>query len=140
MNVGTLLDNLNLKTMKKQSSHMGTTLGLAGLAVAGLAGAYFLYGKNGAKNRKALKTWTLHAKADVIDKLEKAKEVSEETFHKTVDEISAKYGSKMKGINPEDISAFAKELKKHWKDIKSELAPKTKKSATKKSTKKTSKK
>ena len=67
--------------MKKQSSSMGMKVGLAGLAVAGLAGAYFLYGKNGAKNRKKVTTWTLRAKADVLEKLEKAKEVSEETFH-----------------------------------------------------------
>ncbi len=107
-------------------------VGLAGLAVAGLAGAYFLYGKNGAKNRKKVTTWTLRAKADVLEKLEKAKEVSEETFHGVVDEISAKYGSKMKGVNPEDIAVFAKELKKHWKDIKSELTPKPKKVVKKK--------
>lgn len=110
---------------------MGAKLGLAGLAVAGLAGAYFLYGKNGAKNRKAVKTWTLRAKADVLEKLEKAKEVSQDTFHSVVDEISSKYGSKMKGVNPDDIAAFAKDLKKHWKDIKSDLSPKPKKTAKK---------
>ncbi len=121
--------------MKKESSNIGAKLGLAGLAVAGIAGAYFLYGKNGTKNRKAIKTWTLRAKADVIEKLEKAKEVSEETFHTVVDEISSKYGSKVKDISPEDVAAFAKDLKKHWKDIKSELAPKVKK-VVKKVTKK----
>ena len=108
----------------KKSSNIGTKLGLAGLAVAGIAGAYFLYGKNGAKNRKAIKTWTLRAKADVLEKLEKAKEVSEDTFHSVVDEISTKYGSKVKDISPEDIALFAKDLKKHWKDIKSTLSPK----------------
>lgn len=110
--------------MKKQTGSLGKTLGLAGLAVAGLAGAYFLYGKNGAKNRKTIKAWSLRAKADVIEKLEKAKEVSEETFHSVVDEISSKYGSKVKDISPEDIAAFSKDLKKHWKDIKSTLSPK----------------
>jgi uncharacterized protein YpuA (DUF1002 family) len=110
--------------MKKESSHMGAKLGLAGLAVAGLAGAYFLYGKDGAKNRKAVKTWALRAKADVIEKLAKAKEVSQENFDSIVDEISAKYGSKMKDVSMEDVSAFAKDLKKHWKDIKGTLAPK----------------
>ena len=55
--------------MKKQTGSLGKTLGLAGLAVAGLAGAYFLYGKNGAKNRKTIKAWSLRAKADVIEKL-----------------------------------------------------------------------
>jgi gas vesicle protein len=108
----------------KKSSNVGTKLGLAGLAVAGIAAGYFLYGKDGAKNRKAIKTWTLRAKADVLEKLEKAKEVSEDTFHSVVDEISTKYGSKVKDISPEDVALFAKDLKKHWKDIKGTLSPK----------------
>lgn len=108
----------------KKSSNIGAKLGLAGLAVAGIAAGYFLYGKDGAKNRKAIKTWTLRAKADVLEKLEKAKEVSEDTFHSVVDEISAKYGSKVKDISPEDVALFAKDLKKHWKDIKGTLSPK----------------
>ena len=125
--------------MKKESSNIGAKLGLAGLAVAGIAGAYFLYGKNGTKNRKAIKTWTLRAKADVIEKLEKAKEVGQDTFESVVDEISSKYGAKMKDISTEDVAAFAKDLKKHWKDIKSELTPKAK-PAAKKTAKKTAKK
>ena len=108
----------------KKSSNIGAKLGLAGLAVAGIAAGYFLYGKDGAKNRKAIKTWTLRAKADVLEKLEKAKEVSEDTFQSVVDEISTKYGSKVKDISPEDVALFAKDLKKHWKDIKSTLTPK----------------
>lgn len=125
--------------MKKESSNIGAKLGLAGIAVAGIAGAYFLYGKNGTKNRKAIKAWTLRAKADVIEQLEKAKEVSQDGFHSVVDEISAKYGAKVKNISAEDIAVFAKDLKKHWKDIKSELTPKAK-PAAKKAVKKSSKK
>lgn len=125
--------------MKKESSHVGAKLGLAGLAVAGLAGAYFLYGKDGAKNRKTVKTWALRAKADVIEKLEKAKEVSQENFDGIVDEISAKYGSKMKDVSVDDITSFAKDLKKHWKDIKGTLMPKPK-TAAKKAVKKSAKK
>jgi uncharacterized protein YpuA (DUF1002 family) len=119
--------------MKKESGTLGSKLGLAGLAVAGLAGAYFLYGKDGAKNKKAIKVWALRAKADVIEKLEKTKDVTEETFHSVVDEISAKYGSKIKDLNTDDITTFAKDLKKHWKDIKGNLMGKTtvKKSITK---------
>jgi uncharacterized protein YpuA (DUF1002 family) len=123
--------------MKKESSNIGAKLGLAGLAVAGLAAGYFLYGKDGAKNRKAIKTWTLRAKADVLEKLEKAKEVSQDTFETIVDEVSTKYGSKIKDLNTDDIAAFAKDLKKHWKDIKGTLAPKV---VAKKVVKKVSKK
>ncbi len=115
------------KIVKKAdaSSNLGAKIGLAGLAVAGLAAGYFLYGKDGAKNRKTIKTWTLRAKADILEKLEKAKEVSEDTFHTVVDDVSAKYGSKVKDVSSEDVLVFAKDLKKHWKDIQGTLAPKT---------------
>lgn len=119
------------KKTTPSNSNTGIALGLAGLAVAGIAGAYLLYGKDGAKNRKAIKSWTLRAKADILEKLEKAKEVSQETFETVVDEISTKYGSKIKDIDPADIEKFAKDIKKHWKDIKSDLAPKVKKVAKK---------
>lgn len=122
------------KKTTPSNSNTGIALGLAGLAVAGIAGAYLLYGKDGAKNRKAIKSWTLRAKADILEKLEKAKEVSQETFETVVDEISAKYGSKIKDIDPVDIEKFAKDIKKHWKDIKSDLTPKVKK-VVKKATK-----
>lgn len=110
---------------------MGAKLGLAGLAVAAIAGTYFLYGKNGVKNRKAIKTWTLRAKADVLEQLGKAKELSQDSFNEVVDQISEKYGIKVKDVSKEDVMAFAKDLKKHWKDIKSELSPKMKPAAKK---------
>jgi len=128
------------KVTKKTS---GAPVGLlAGLAVATLAGAYFLYGKNGAKNRKKIQTWTLRAKADVLEKLEKAREISKETFESAVDDISAKYSSKVKNISADDVAMFAKDLKKHWKDISAELRPKVNKvvKAVKKTSAKTAKK
>lgn len=114
--------------MVKKTSSKGTLVaaGIAGLAAAAIAGGYFFYGKDGAKHRKTIKAWSIKAKGEVLEKLEKAKEVSEEVFHQAVDAASAKY-SKTKGITPEEIEAFAKNLKKHWKDIKREITPVSKK-------------
>lgn len=105
---------------------MGAKVALAALAVAGAAGAYYLYGKDGAKNRKKVKTWALRAKADIIDKLEKSKAVTEENYHMVVDGALAKY-AKLKHVTPEELSALSKELKSHWKSIKAELSAKPKK-------------
>jgi polyhydroxyalkanoate synthesis regulator phasin len=104
---------------------MAIGAGILGLAAAGIAGAYFLYGKDGAKNRKKIKAWTLKAKGEILEKLEKAKETSEAHYHDIVDTVVAKYG-KAKDITPEDVQAFAKDLKKHWKSIQRDLAPKKK--------------
>lgn len=118
-------------TQKNQTGKkVALGLGIVGLAAAGIAGAYFLYGKDGAKNRKKIKAWSLKAKGEVLEKIEKAKELSEEYYHTAIDAVAAKY-AKSKDVTPEDIQAFAKDLKKHWKDIKKEFAPKPAKKAVK---------
>ncbi len=108
---------------KSTGKNIAVAAGIAGLAAAAIAGGYFFYGKDGAKHRKNIKAWSIKAKGEVLEKLEKAKDVSEDVFHQAVDAASAKY-SKVKGVTPEEIDAFAKNLKKHWKDIKKEFAPK----------------
>jgi len=97
-------------------------------AVAAVAGAYFLYGaKDAAKNRKKVKAWSLKAKGEVLGKLEKLSDVSEEVYNKIVDEVSEKY-KKIKDIDQADIEKFVSELKGHWKkmekDVKKKLSGK----------------
>jgi hypothetical protein len=93
-------------------------------AVAAIAGAYFLYGsKNAPKNRKKVKAWSLKAKGEVLEKLEKLSDVNEQIYHKIVDEVSEKY-QKMKNIDQKDIAEFIKELKSHWKKIEKEIKKK----------------
>lgn len=106
-------------------------LGIAGAAAAAIAGGYFFYGKDGAKHRKNLKAWTVKAKAEVMEKLEKAKDLSEENYHEIVDLVSAKY-SAVKTVAPEEIQDFARGLKKHWKDIKKEISSVPAKKSSKK--------
>ena len=113
-------------------------LGIAGAAAAAIAGGYFFYGKDGAKHRKHLKAWSIKAKAEVMDKLEKAKELSEANYNDAVDLVAAKYSS-VKTIAPEDVQAFARDLKKHWRDIKRETSPAPKKKAAKHAAKKAAK-
>jgi hypothetical protein len=105
-----------------------------GLAAAGLAGAYLLYGvKNAAKNRKKVRGWTLKAKGEILEKLENAKEISEGRYHEIVDTVAKKY-STLKQIDQADVAAMANEAKRHWKTIQRHLVntPKTKAKKTKK--------
>jgi len=101
------------KTSKKKSSGLGFAAALIGAAAAG----YFLYGPKGTENRAKVKAWTLRAKADVLERFEKAKEVSEESYAETVDKVTAKY-AKMKNVGKEEADKLNKELKLHWKAIK----------------------
>ena len=104
---------------KKNSGGLKVGLGLAAVAAAA-AGAYFFYGKNGAKNRKHLKAWTVKAKGEVMENLEKLSDVSEKTYNKTVDQVLAKY-KKLKHVAPKELAEVQKELKSSWKMVKSEV-------------------
>lgn len=107
-------------TSKKKESQTGTALLLAGLTVAGAVAGYFLYGPHGKANRTKIKSWSLKAKAEVLERLEKAKEVSEETYAKIVDEVTSRYEHR-KGIEAADVENLKKELKKYWKTIQKEM-------------------
>ncbi len=116
------------KMSKEQAVGLG--VGLTAAAVAA-AGAYFLYGsKNAAKNRKAVKSWTLKAKAEVLEKLEEAQNMSQEEYLALIDGVAAAYQG-VKSASKTDLATFKKEMKEHWTGIAKSVAPK-KKPATKK--------
>jgi len=103
----------------------GSGLGIAVIAAAAAAG-FFLYGsKNSTKNRQKIKGWSLKAKGEVLEKIEKLKDVSEDEYNKIIDSVSEKY-SKMKNMDEEEVQESMDELRKYWKNIKKEIEPKKK--------------
>lgn len=120
------------KVTKNQA--VGIGIGLTAAAVAA-AGAYFLYGsKSAAKNRKAVKSWTLKAKAEVLEKLEDAKDMTQAEYLTLIDGVAAAYKD-VKSASRNDLATFKKEMKEHWVGIARSVAPK-KKPVVKKATKK----
>lgn len=108
-------------------------VGLTAAAVAA-AGVYFLYGsKNASKNRAAVKSWALKAKAEVLEKLEDAQQMTEKEYHELVNAVAGTYEG-VKSATKGDIAAFKKEMKEHWATIAKAAAPK--KTAAKKAVKK----
>lgn len=117
----------------KTSKKVGIGAGIAAAAAAAAAGAYFLYGKNGAKNRKAVKSWMLKARAEVMEKMEKLENVSEDKYREIVDTVLRGYKSAKKA-SPAELAAAAAELKSHWNSIKKSIKaskPKAKPSSRK---------
>jgi len=106
-------------------------LGVAAVIAAAAAGSYFFYGKNGAKNRKKLKSWALKMKADVMEGIENLKEVSEPAYNQVVDEVSRRY-AKLKQVDPRELAQVAKEIKSHWRSLTREFAKKPKSKKAKK--------
>ena len=122
-----------MATKKTETNKEGNTAKVlvgAGI-VAAMAGAYFLYGsKDAAKNRKKIKGWTLKAKGEVLEKLEKVEHASKEQYEKTVDAVLGKYKT-LKNVDLKEVEALAKDLKRHWKAFQAELKNGGKKKSSK---------
>jgi hypothetical protein len=110
--------------VKKQTNEHGNgavVAGILGVAAAAAAGAYFLYGtKDGKKMKKQIRGWALKAKGEVLEKVEKLKEVNEEAYHQVIDAVLKRYKT-IKGIDTVELAAIASELKGHWANIRKEL-------------------
>lgn len=90
---------------------------LAGVALATIAGGYFLFGsKNAKRNREKVEAWTLQAKSEVLDSLRKMKDISKDKYYEVVDMVSEKYAS-LKEVGKEKAEKFKNELRDHWQNI-----------------------
>lgn len=91
-----------------------------GVAVVAALGAYFLYGKNGARNRGKISGWMLRLKGEVLEKVENIKELNEQEYYRVVDEISGRYAN-MEKVGTEEVKHLASELKGAWNQLKEQL-------------------
>jgi len=108
----------------------GKTIVEIGAGVAALsAAAYVLFGKEGKKNRKAIRGWAVKMKGEIIEQFENAKEITEPAYNEIIDNIQAKY-AKLKNVDQVELANTVAELKKHWKAIKKEAVGKKPKAKT----------
>ena len=103
--------------MKNKNKMIGAGVGLAAIAAAG---AYFLYGKRGAKNREKISGWALKMKGEVLEKMEKLKEIDREAYYRLVDEIAQRYG-RLKRVSASELQHMTEELKGAWTHISKQL-------------------
>ena len=103
--------------MKTKDKMIGAGIGLAALAAAG---TYFMYGKRGAKNRKTIAGWALQLKGQVLEKLEKMKNVNQKAYDELVEETAEKFG-RVKDVGAAELRVITSDLKNGWSAIKKEL-------------------
>ncbi len=113
---------MNLSTTQK----VGIGVGLTATALAAVGGYFFYGSKDAAKNRKMAKSWMLKAKAEVLEGLESAKEMTKEEYEALVAQVVKGYKT-AKEASPADMIEFVKSMHAHWKDIESAAGKKTKK-------------
>ncbi|OGI30257.1 MAG: hypothetical protein A2271_02440 [Candidatus Moranbacteria bacterium RIFOXYA12_FULL_35_19] len=102
---------------KKKDNSKVIKLAVIGASLAGIAAtAYFFFGPKGKKHREHAKSWAIKMKGEVVERLEKAKEITEPIYLEIIDAVSKEY-AKEKMATQEEIGAIADDLKKHWKSI-----------------------
>jgi len=92
---------------------------LTGAAVATVAGMYYLYGPRGREHRQKVEYWVEDAKREVADKVERARDFTEDAYYEIVDRVTKQY-AQVKEVGKEKAQNLADELKKHWAYIKEE--------------------
>ncbi len=108
---------------QKKGADVGVVVGVAAGIAAVAAAGYFLFGPNGKNNRKVIKGWTVKMKGEVLEKIEKLKEITPEAYDAIIDEVAGKY-AKLKHINEEEIKTVTADLKKYWKVISRDVKAK----------------
>lgn len=107
----------NMSTVEKVA--IGT--GITGLLVAATLGANFLFNtKKGKQSLKHMKSWAFKMKGELLERLEKAKDMSEATYAQVIDELGEKY-KKVKGMTVEEVAEMATDLKSQWRKIHTEV-------------------
>jgi hypothetical protein len=62
-------------------------------------------------------------RGEVVEKLERLKDVSEPIYHEVVDAVAAKY-ARQEGVAKTEVKALAQELKETWRSIVSDARKK----------------
>lgn len=113
-----------MASKKKEHSSVAKTVGIGAAfvaAAAAAAGAYFFYGTSqGVRQRKKLRGWAIKMKGEVIEQLEKLKDINEEAYHRVVETVAEKY-RKMKNVEQADVEQIVGEMKKHWRNVRREM-------------------
>ncbi len=107
---------MSKKEQVSNAQKLGVGVGLTAAAVAA-AGAYFLYGsKDAPENRKKVKSGILKAKAEVLEVLENAKDITEDEFRELVDGVATTYAG-VQSLSKKDLADFKKEMRENWQGL-----------------------
>ncbi len=99
----------------------GAAIGVAAAtaaAAAAAAGAYWFYGSaDAAKHRKSIRSFMLKARADVLEAVEKVKDIDKNAYLAIVDRVVAKY-STVAGVTSQEVVQMTRDLKAAWTHMK----------------------
>lgn len=89
----------------------------AGLVAGAALAAYLLTTPKDRKKAAAkIKSWMAEMEKETAGKVKKVQDLTEEKYNRIIDEIKPKYEA-LKDVSEAELSAFADEMKSHWKSI-----------------------
>lgn len=105
--------------MTTQQHHSSNSLPafLAGVATTVLIGGIYLYGRDGTRHRDQVERWVLKAKAEILERVQKTQDMTEEQFHTVVDEVLNRYAD-MKEVGAERAAEVSSDFKKKWEQLR----------------------
>ena len=107
----------NKKMGRGKKIRLGAGISIA-VAAAAIAGAYLMSDK-GKKSRGKIKGWTLKARGEVLEGLEKLEVINEGAYSRIVEEVGKGY-SALKHVDKKELALMMAELRSQWKHMQSE--------------------
>jgi hypothetical protein len=120
--------NILNENMKKNTISTSAMVAIGAGAVALATSTYYFFGPLGKIHRKTAGGWMIKMKGEIIEKIEEAGMMTEETYQNIIDTVLASYIATGKVATPE-LQTFADNLKGQWKHILKTLPVQTKKAA-----------
>jgi hypothetical protein len=78
--------------------------------IAAWAALYVLFGK---ENAPKAKEWALNMEQEIVEKIDKVKDMTEPVLAKIIDEVKEKY-ERMKDIDADELKKTIDTLRDHW--------------------------
>lgn len=94
---------------------------LAGFILGALSsaaiGGYYFFGPRGRQHRDDMERWVLKAKAEVLDGMGRIQDVTEDQYHRIVDEVADRYGQ-MTDVGRDRARRFSQRFKERWQEMR----------------------
>jgi gas vesicle protein len=83
-------------------------------AIAAWAVLYALY--TGKENSPKVKEWAMNMEQEIVEKIDKVKDITESVLTKIIDEVKEKY-EHMKDIDTDELKKTVDTLREHWSSV-----------------------
>lgn len=82
--------------------------------IAAWAALYVLF--KGKENAPKAKEWAINMEQEIVEKIDKVKDITQSVLDKIIDEVKEKY-ERMKDIDTDELKKTVDTLRNHWSSV-----------------------